>query len=171
MAKTSSKQRAGCSVLRKVSGLEALSSHTKMFFFFFNVKMLSYGSQEAKVYCPVGSPRKPKCSSYAGCTSGMLRCLKECFAFQGAGYRAALSASHGSCEKSRISGLHQTYWIRICILSNSQMIPMNIQVGKAQLSTYCHCVITPSSETHSGISSWTLQKIWGAYVNSNSQTK
>ena len=44
-------------MLRKVSGLEALSSHTKMFFFFFNVKMLSYGSQEAKVY-PSGRETK-----------------------------------------------------------------------------------------------------------------
>lgn len=130
-------------------------------------KIIHICSQEAKVYCPVGSPHKPKCSSYAGYTSGLLRCLKECFAFQGAVYSAALSASHGSREKGRISGLHQTCWIWTCILSNSQMIPMNIQVGKAQLSTYCHCVITPSSETHSRISSWTLQKIWGAYVKLN----
>ena len=57
-------------------------------------------SQEAKVYCPVGSPHKPKCSSYAGCTSGMLRCLKERFAFQSVVYRAALSASHEVMRKA-----------------------------------------------------------------------
>ena len=80
-------------------------------------KIIHICSQEAKVYCPVGSPHKPKCSSYAGYTSGMLRCLKECFAFQGAVYSAALSASHGSREKGRISGLRQTCWIRTCILN------------------------------------------------------
>lgn len=44
-------------MLRNVSGLEDLSSHTKKFFFKKNVKMLSYGSQEAKVY-PSGRETK-----------------------------------------------------------------------------------------------------------------